>query len=79
MLYLPGLLDLQPYETRKLRICSESAVGALPDLIPEMLNRTRGTFKFWRTLRSSGLATWGLLGPLGPKSKRSPNMRSREG
>ena len=49
MLDFPGFGDLQPYETWKFRICSEhfrGVSGFVPDFIPEMLNRTRGTAKF---------------------------------
>ena len=32
LLYFPGFEDLQPYETCKFRICSESVSGVFPDL-----------------------------------------------
>ena len=32
LLYFPGFGDLQPYETWKFRICSESVSGVFPDL-----------------------------------------------
>ena len=32
VLYFPGFRDLQPYETWKFRICSESVSGVFPDL-----------------------------------------------
>ena len=32
LLYFPGFRDLQPYETWKFRICSESVSGVFPDL-----------------------------------------------
>ena len=44
MPYFPGFGDLQSYEAKKLRICSESAFRVFPDLVPEMLNRTQSTF-----------------------------------
>ena len=45
LLYFHGFGDLQPYETWKFRICSESVHGVfpVPDFTPEMLSRTRGT------------------------------------
>ena len=56
MLFLPGFGDLQPYEP-PLEIlnlpweCFWSVSGLAPDLVPEMLNRARGTFKimFWNS------------------------------
>ena len=51
LLYFPGFGDLQPYETWKFRICSESVSGVFPDFAPEMLNRTRGTAKTFMTRR----------------------------
>ena len=43
MLDFPGFGDLQPYETWKFRICTESVSRVFPDFAPEMLNRTRST------------------------------------
>ena len=41
MLHFPGFGDIQPYKNLEIRIVS----GLAPGLFPEMLNRTRGTFK----------------------------------
>ena len=37
LLYFPGFGDLQPYETWKFRICSESVSGAFPDPLRKCL------------------------------------------
>ena len=43
--FFPGFGDLEPYESWKFRIRSQSVSRVFPDLTPEMLHRTRGTSK----------------------------------
>ena len=68
LLYFRGFGDLQPYETWKFRICSESVSGVFPDLF---------RISLWKCLTVLG-AGWYLSPPYARRlASASPSRRQR--